>query len=78
MNLSPSARALLTAALMYTLPPPHYAALSTVPGALEGAASAMATLWEQWKGGRAGTLCALEQAKVWAPREVMRDTEKSV
>ena len=38
----------------------------------------MATLWEQWKGGRAGTLCAVEQAKVWALREVMRDTEKSV
>ena len=78
MNLSPSARALLTSALVYTLSPPHYAALSTAPCALEGVASAMATLWEQWKGGRAGTLCALEQAKVWALREVMRDTEKSV
>ena len=38
----------------------------------------MATLWEQWTGGRARTLCALEQAKVWALREVMRDTEKTV
>ena len=50
--------------LVYTLSPPHYAALSTVPCALQGVASAVATLREQWKGGRAGTLCALEQAKV--------------
>ena len=38
----------------------------------------METLRDKWKGGRLGTLCAMEQAKVWALREVMKDTEEGV
>ena len=38
----------------------------------------METLRDKWKGGRLGTLCAMEQAKVWALREVMKDTDEGV
>ena len=38
----------------------------------------METLRDKWKGGRPGTLCAMEQAKVWALREVMKDTDEGV
>ena len=38
----------------------------------------METLSDMWKGGRPGTLCAMEQAKVWALREVMKDTDEGV